>query len=83
MDSQEASQNPRRASDTAPGQLTPRFKLTYSTVVALTLLALALNVLLALVGDDSDQIRSATEVCSTTYKMGFGAIVGLIAQRQV
>lgn len=62
--------------------MTPRFKLTYSTVVALTLLALALNVLLALVSDDPDQIRAAIEVCSTTYKMGFGAIVGLIAQRQ-
>ena len=82
MDSQEPSQNRGRASETAPGQLTPRFKLTYSTLVALTLLALALNVLLALVGGDSDQIRTATEVCSTTYKMGFGAIVGMMGHRQ-
>ena len=79
---QPRTQPESRASETAPGQLTPRFKLTYSTLVALTLLALALNVLLALVGDDSDQIRTTTEVCSTTYKMGFGAIVGMMSHRQ-
>ena len=82
MNSQEPSQIRRQASETAQGQLTPRFKLIYSTLVALTLLALALNVLLALVGGDSDQIRTAAETCSTTYKMGFGAIVGLLSHRQ-
>ena len=82
MESQEPSQTRRRESKTAQGELTPRFKLIYSTLVALTLLALALNVLLALVGGDSDQIRTASETCSTTYKMGFGAIVGLLSQRQ-
>ena len=82
MDSQEPSQNRGRASQTAPGQLTPRFTLVYSTVVALTLLALALNVLLALVGSDSDHIRTVAEACSTTYKMGFGAIVALMGHRQ-
>ena len=82
MDSQEPSQIRRRAGETAQGQLTPRFKLIYATLVALTLLALALHVLLALVGGDSDQIRTVTETCSTTYKMGFGAIVGLLMQRQ-
>ena len=66
----------------AQGQLTPRFKVVYSTLVALTLLALALNVLLAVVVGDSDQVRAAAETCSTTYKMGFGAIVGLTSQRQ-
>ena len=81
MDNQEHSQRRERASETVRGQLTPRFKLTYATLVALTFLALALNVLLALVGGDSDQVRAAAEACSTTYKMGFGAIAGLMAQR--
>ena len=81
MDSHGPSQIRERANETVQGQLTPRFKLVYSTLVALTLLALTLNVLLALVGGDSDQIRAAAEACSTTYKMGFGAIVGLMAQR--
>ncbi|WP_369197615.1 hypothetical protein [Streptomyces djakartensis] len=58
--------------------LTPRFKLIFSTVAALTALALILNVLLAAFGSDSEQVKAAVEACSTTYMMGFGAIVGLI-----
>lgn len=44
----------------------------------MTLLALVLDVLLALFGGASEPVRAAAETCSTTYKMGFGAIVGLI-----
>ncbi|MFD9332364.1 hypothetical protein [Streptomyces sp. NPDC060065] len=58
--------------------LTPRFKLIFSTVTALTVLTLILNVLLAAFGGDSEQVQAAAEACSTTYMMGFGAIVGLI-----
>jgi hypothetical protein len=58
--------------------LTPRFKLIFSTVAALTALALILNVLLAAFGGDSEQVKAAVEACSTTYMMGFGAIVGLV-----
>lgn len=45
-------------------------------MAALTVLALILNVLLAMFGDGSEQVQAAAEACSTTYKMGFGAIVG-------
>lgn len=68
----------------APGEesgAVPHFKLIFSTVVALTVLALLLNLLLAVFGNDSHQIRAVAETCSTTYKMGFGAIVGLIGGR--
>ncbi|MER6592109.1 hypothetical protein ABT214_09700 [Micromonospora purpureochromogenes] len=61
--------------------LTPRFKLIFSTMAALTVLALILNVLLAAFGGDSEQVKAAAEACSTTYQMGFGAIVGLIGGR--
>ena len=81
MGSQEPSQIRKQASQLGQGQLTPRFKLVFLTLVALTLLALGLSVLLAVIGGDSDQIRTASETCSTTYKMGFGAIVGLMSQR--
>jgi hypothetical protein len=56
----------------------PHFKLIFCTVVAMTVLALVLNVLLAIFCRDSDQVKAVAETCSTTYKMGFGAIVGLI-----
>jgi hypothetical protein len=32
-------------------------------------------------GDGSEQVQVAAEACSTTYKMGFGAIVGLMGGR--
>jgi hypothetical protein len=44
----------------------------------MTVLALVVNVLLSLFCGYTDQVRAAAETCSTTYKMGFGAIVGLI-----
>lgn len=58
--------------------LIDRFDLIFSTVAALTVLALILNVLLAVFGGDSPQVKAAAEACSMTYMMGFGAIVGLI-----
>lgn len=58
-----------------------RFELVFATVVGLTLIALLLSVVLALAGGDSEQAARAAEACTTTYKMGFGAIVGLIGGR--
>jgi hypothetical protein len=69
------SDRPRADDETGSA---PHFKVIFSTVVALTVLALVLTVLLAIFGDSSDQVKAAAETCSTTYKMGFGAIVGLI-----
>jgi hypothetical protein len=63
----ERHQNPER-----------RFTLIFITVVALTLLTLILNVVLALIGGDTEAVETASETCSTTYKMGFGAIVALL-----
>jgi hypothetical protein len=40
-----------------------------------------LNVLLATLDSDFEQVRAAAEACSTTYKMGFGANAGLIGGR--
>lgn len=58
-----------------------RFELVFATVVGLTLIALLLSVVLALAGGDSEQAARAAEACTTMYKMGFGAIVGLIGGR--
>lgn len=83
MGSSDPSQIPKGASQQDPGQLTPRFKLVFLTLVVFTLLALALHVLLAVFGGDTDQIKTAADTCSTTYKMGFGAIVALMSQRHI
>jgi hypothetical protein len=66
-----------------PGQWEPatHFRLIFVTVVSLTVLALVLDVVLAILGSDSDRAKAAAETCATTYKMGFGAIVGLIGSK--
>jgi len=67
--------NPGPAS---PIGLSPSFKLAVTIVTGLTVLSLLVCVLLALLAPKSDQINALIETCSTTYKMGFGALVGLV-----
>ncbi|MEU8263146.1 hypothetical protein AB0C02_21260 [Micromonospora sp. NPDC048999] len=61
--------------------LTPRFKLIFIAVLSLTLLSLALQAALVVLRIDTQQATSLAEACSTTFKLGFGAIVGLIASK--
>ncbi len=61
-----------------PIRLTPAFKLAFLTVTGLTVLSLIVAIWLAQVPNSSDDTRRIIETCTTTYKMGFGAIVGLI-----
>ena len=63
-------------------RLTPRFKLVFFTVAALTLLALVSNVLLALIGGDAEQIRQPPTRVLRRTRWGFCTIVELMAKRQ-
>jgi hypothetical protein len=66
------------ASIASQDTLTPAFKLVISIVTSLTILSLGVSISLALYRQKSDQINALIETCSTTYKLGFGALVGLI-----
>ncbi|MEU3457850.1 hypothetical protein ABZ671_30305 [Micromonospora sp. NPDC006766] len=59
--------------------LTPRFKLIFIAVLSLTLLSLTLQAALVVLRIDTQQAATLAEACSTTFKLGFGAIVGLVA----
>ena len=59
-------------------RLTPIFKLIFITVIALTILSLVVSIYLVTMPNSSDEAKRLVETCSTTYKLGFGAIVGLI-----
>lgn len=60
-------------------RLTPTFKLVFLSVLSITMVSLALNVILVLVLDNpSNEAKNLMETCSTIVKAGFGAIVGLI-----
>jgi hypothetical protein len=58
--------------------LSPAFKLVVTIVTGLTILSLGVSIFLALYQQKSEQINQLLETCSTTYKLGFGALVGLI-----
>lgn len=55
-----------------------RYWVVFLGVMVLTLLSLGVSLLLALRGELQPQAASLFETCSTTWKMGFGALVGLI-----
>jgi len=59
--------------------LTPSFKLVFISVLVVSVLCLGINVVLALnVPNPSVEVKQLIETCSTAFKLGFGAIVGLI-----
>lgn len=61
--------------------MTPVFKLVFVSVVGLTLIAMGINVGLVVLGATSDSAMSLADTCSTTWKTGSGAIIGLLGGR--
>lgn len=56
------------------------FTLVFSSVLGLTVLSLAVSVYLAAsIPNPSPQVLALIEACSTTWKMGFGAVVALMS----
>ena len=61
---------------TAP---TAWFRMVFLSVLGLTVLSLLTSAALAtMVSEPSEEVKRLIETCSTTWKLGFGAIVGLI-----
>ena len=65
--------------------MSPRFKWVYLGVLSLTVLSLLTNIFLILsFGNDLPAAAQATvDGCSTTWKMGFGAFVGLLGGKNL
>lgn len=63
--------------------LAPEFKLIFLTVVALTVISLGVAIGLAMIENPSAGAKRLSETVSTTYKMGFGAIIGLIGGKSL
>lgn len=60
--------------------LSPRFKWTLVSIVGLTLLSLMVSLTLVLMVDPlTPEGKSLFQTTTTTWKMGFGAIVGLVS----
>ena len=59
-------------------KLTPAFTLIFFSVLGLTILSLIVSIYLVQLPNQSEEVKRLAETCSTTWKLGFGAIVGLI-----
>jgi hypothetical protein len=66
-------------------RLTPAFKLVFITVVALTVLSLIVCFILVTrpSAEQSEDAKRLVETCATTFKLGFGAIIGLIGGKAI
>ena len=61
----------------------PVFRLVFLTVLGLTATSMGVCVLLSLAARQTDPVRQLIETCSTTFKLGFGAIVGLLGGKAI
>ena len=68
----------RRKSGTDDGKITPHFALIFLSALGITLLSGLGMVLLSWFGPDTDSIKSTIGTCSDMFKMGVGAVLGLI-----
>jgi hypothetical protein len=56
----------------------PTFKLVFSTVATLSILLLAADVVLSVIGGSNDLLRRAVDTIDTLGKAALGAILGLL-----
>ena len=58
--------------------LTPTFKLVFLSALCITILSVILCCPLAILGAETPEKKALFEACLTTFKLGFGAIIGLL-----
>jgi len=58
--------------------LTPTFKLVFLSVLGITVLSMMIGCYLVTVHAESDAGKALMTTCMTTFKLGFGAIIGLL-----
>jgi hypothetical protein len=59
------------------------FKTVFWVVVLLTVASLVAAVFLATYPQQSDALREVVATCNSTWKMGFGGILGLLAGKRL
>jgi hypothetical protein len=59
------------------------FKTVFWVIVALTVVSLGAAVFLATYPQQSDALKEVVATCNSTWKMGFGGILGLLAGKRL
>lgn len=58
--------------------ITPAFKLTFNAGMILTIISLVVAIYLSGMTEPTPQQVKLFDTCSTTWKMGFGVLIGLL-----
>jgi len=69
---------PEGASTVLTIPLSPTFKLVFVSILGLTILCLIIACSLVGLGIKSEESKVLFDLCATTFKLGFGAIIGLV-----
>ncbi|MDQ4124501.1 MAG: hypothetical protein M3134_02730 [Actinomycetota bacterium] len=64
-------------------QLTPTFKMVLLVVVVFTSLSFVASVAISVWGPDTSRTDYILETSLSTFKLGFGALVGLLGGKRV
>ena len=59
------------------------FKTVFWVVVVLTVTSLAASVFLAAYAQQTETVKDVVATCNSTWKMGFGGILGLLAGKRL
>lgn len=63
--------------------LSPVFKLIFCSVLGITVLSMALGCSLVALGVQTVEGKALFDLCVTTWKLGFGAIIGLLGGKAI
>lgn len=72
---------PKKISDKTT--LSVHFKMTFYAVLGLTLLSLFASFLMIWLRVDTPEAKSFIDACNSTWKTGVGAIIGMLAGRNL
>ena len=75
--------SPKQSSTTITVTLTPAFKLVFLSVLGITVLSMVLSCYLVASGAASEDKTALVQACLTTWKLGFGAIIGLLGGKAI
>ncbi len=59
------------------------YKMIFWVVVLLTFASLAASVFLAAYAQQTDTVKEVVVTCNSTWKMGFGGVLGLLAGKRL
>jgi hypothetical protein len=63
--------------------VSPVFRLTFLSVVGLTGISLLVSLIIASLPEHSSEAKQVLDACLSTWKMGFGVILGLIGGKAI